>query len=194
MNNSKYKGLIVKQVVGGEKLEMTYQEYVEYLTTRKRSKKKLDEAKEIAADKFDKILNTKYKNELNSLLIDRYNLYSIPSFIFVKLGQISNGTFKGMTAGRGIKTSEILRYMKAKGKFLTSRSHMVKFEDNIGRLNYELSIVISDYPKFKKESLNKVEFDDKEFGKYKKVKMFSKNENIDEIVCNDIIKDIWGGC
>lgn len=171
---------------------MSYDEYIEYLTVKARSKKKLEVAVKMAIEKFDKALYTRDKNELNELLIERYNLYTVSSFIFIKLGKIANGTFKNMVEGRGIELSEVLRYMKIRGKFLTKQSHRIKFKSNSDRLNYELSIMVSDYPNFKRDSLNKAEYDPKEHGKYERVKSAVKKDEVKEIVCNDIINDIWG--
>lgn len=190
---NKYKDVKIKQTVCGDKLEMSYEEYITYLTTRPRAKKNLVDATMVAIEKFDKALYTKHKNELNSLFIDRYNLFTVPSFIFIKLGKIASGTFKNMTEGKGISLYDILRYMRVRGNHLTKQSHRIKFKSDVDRLNYELSIMVADYTNFKKESLNKIEFNPKEVGKYKRVKDAIKSKEIkDEIVVNDIIRDLWG--
>ena len=187
----KYDGLTIKQSVKGEKLDMGYEEYIEYLTTRVRLPKTLEEATTVATEKFEKVLYTKYKNELNDLLIERYNLFTVPSFVFIKLGQIANGTFKNMYKGKGISLREILRYMKVKGNSLTKKSHRIKFKSETDRLSYELSILVADYPNFKKDSLNKINFNPKDSEKYKRVSSVIKKVKKNDIVANDIIKDIW---
>jgi len=88
-----------------------------------------------------------------SEIYSNYEISVFPTFFFTKIGQIVNGSFKGMRSG--------ISYFELKEMFVLMRKYLDNmyaknnskgnyFKTELDRLNYDLAIIINNYDKYKK--------------------------------------------
>ena len=81
------------------------------------------------------------KDELITWVQEHYDITTIPSFFFLKLASIVNGTYKGLR--EPITYHELLDMLQRKKRQLDIKLASKKFDNNLGRLNYDLAVVIN---------------------------------------------------
>ena len=141
------------------------------------------------------------KEEIFDFIRESYGIVNIPPYIFEKLNNIYNGTFKGM--GCGIPPEHLLDMWKKKIRML----NQIAAQNNIrgkkmdanARINYDLSILIGKYNSYlkwlEKQKVMEVEREIKSNENIvKKTIGYSTNKNMKED-CDDIsglVDDIFG--
>lgn len=96
------------------------------------------------------IRNSLYKDVLNDFLLKTYNMTVIPSYIWLKLTQITKGEYKNISVK--IPLSEILDMWERQMKFLDKLAYdnMTKGKELINgdRINYDLSVLLNKYDSY----------------------------------------------
>lgn len=91
--------------------------------------------------------NTLYKEKLNKLLCEIYDVAIIPSYFFIKLNKINQGTYKGMS--KGITNKELFE-MYSNKKFI-KKLDKIAFKKSLkgqDRIQWDLAIVVNNYDKY----------------------------------------------
>ena len=143
------------------------------------------------------------KGELITWVQEHYDITTIPSFFFLKLASIVNGTYKGLR--EPITYHELLDMLQRKKRQLDIKLVSKKFDNNLGRLNYDLAVVINQYDGYKKWKLNR-EIELEELKNKTKEQQESLrhntsqnqiakfNKKVDKEPCiADLVDDIFGG-
>lgn len=192
----RFEGITVTARIKGVSSKLNYKDYLSYEISKNDKRKKAKKLeKEIIDDtnsKFTKALNGFYRDKLNALFLNRYNMSKISPSIFIKLGNIAKGDYGAMS--RGISIKQIYEYFVVMGRTLTMKSSIVQFKNSFGRLNYELEIAVLDYENFIK--LEKFMIDPKDVidsNKLAKVRANQKKKiEVEEITANDFILETFG--
>lgn len=143
------------------------------------------------------------KDELITWVQEHYDITTIPSFFFLKLASIVNGTYKGLR--EPITYHELLDMLQRKKRQLDIKLASKKFDNNLGRLNYDLAVVINQYDSYKKWKINR-EIELEELKNKTKEQQESLrhntsqnqiaklNKKVDKEPCiADLVDDIFGG-
>lgn len=182
---------------------------VEELLKVSREEKRVREQKELELVK--KKVNSKRKemdrvNNLDNLikyLGDTYFITNFNNYFYIKLAQINRGDYKGIT--KGIPYEDLLDMFIKKQSYLDKVAFRNKTQGKcmtgIGRLNYDLAIIISKYDEYLKwKSKQKlIEYKNTEETKkdttvidYSSIsKITTKNEVNDNVDITDILDDIY---
>lgn len=98
------------------------------------------------------INDRKHKDELYKYLQTFYNIVVLPTYFFVKMDSIYNGTYKGLA--RGIPAEHLLDMWKRKSNYLlkvyAGNQAKGKNLDSMGRINYDLAILLNQYDNYLK--------------------------------------------
>jgi hypothetical protein len=92
------------------------------------------------------------KDKLTFWIYENYNITVLPSSFFNKLDEINNGSYKGLSTG--INNDDILNIFKKMKLYLDKNAEKLKnkgkgFKSITERINYDLSVVINNYDKYK---------------------------------------------
>ena len=169
----------------------------EYLDRKEEIKeKKLQSKKSV-------IKSTDGKDELIDWVQVHYDIMTIPSFFYVKLASIVSGTYKGLK--EPITYYELLDMLQRKKGQLDLKLASKKFNDNLGRLNYDLAVVVNMYGSYKKWKMNR-EIEIAEIKERTKEQQESLKQNTNqnqvakankksnnEPCIADLVDDIFGG-
>lgn len=123
--------------------------YVKFISSKKNNKLSEEEIRSRASclreESKDKIREIIAKNHLYKFLQRSYDIITIPSCFFTKMDAVFDGTYKGMT--QGICAEDILDMWERKWDELyrtyTYNISRGKKLDDLGRLNYDLAIILS---------------------------------------------------
>jgi hypothetical protein len=123
--------------------------FVESLTGKKRGAvcqaEAIKQAEELRSESKDKVKDIIAKNHLYKWLQRVYDIVVIPSYFFQKMDAIFDGTYKGMD--RGVPAEDLLEIWQKKWNELNKtydwNLSKGKKLDELGRLNYDLAIVLS---------------------------------------------------
>lgn len=126
---------------------------------------------------------------------ETYSIQVIPSFFYVKLANINNGTYKGLK--RGIPYEDLLDMFKRKRKQLDKIAFNKelkgqKFKDKISRINFDLAVIVNQYDSYlswKERQKNLQIKSEKNNNDVFKFMMKQKQNIINNIVQQDIIKN-----
>ena len=146
LNKSYYHVLCYRQK---QLLKLVDAEEIEESIT-KGKQEYLDRKQEIKDKKIESdksvIKITDGKDELITWVQEHYDITTIPSFFFLKLASIVNGTYKGLR--EPITYHELLDMLQRKKRQLDIKLASKKFDNNLGRLNYDLAVVINQYDSY----------------------------------------------
>lgn len=116
----------------------------------KRERELEKEKKKFKAKQIE-VERQKYKGEFIKYIINNYDLSTIPKVFYIKLSQINNGTFNGLT--EGISYEDLLYIFKRKQKYFDriylNNMSKGKVLNGISRVNYDLAIAINLYDEYK---------------------------------------------
>jgi hypothetical protein len=132
-----------------------------------------------------------YKNQLYFYIMDKYSVTVLPQKLFEKMQGIFEGTFVGMIKGHGISAQEILFIWKSKQGYLDKVNAWNitngKIIEGVGRINYDLAIVLSKYDEYLKWKVqNKVvEQENKILEESSKINF----KNLDKVSCESNNKE-----
>lgn len=182
--------------------------YVNYKLSMKRNKLTKDEiiknTIDIQNDGNKTIKNIIIKEQLCKWLQYNYNIVSLPNYFFIKLDSVYNGTYKGLL--RGIPPEDLLDMWQRKKKELDNIANKNKSKGNqingIGRLQYDLAIIISKYDsylnwkekqKIFEQEQNKLiqESQDKQINYSKINKTIDIHKNNNETNINNLIDELF---
>lgn len=148
ISKEKRKGLsddTIQEKINIIKKTMEIDEKVKKEKEMERERKKL-KSKQLEIER------QKYKDEFIKYIITNYNLSTIPKVFYIKLSQINNGTFNGLT--EGISYEDLLYIFKRKQKYFDKiylkNISKGKVITGISRVNYDLTIAISLYDEYKR--------------------------------------------
>lgn len=134
-----------------------------------------------------------YKNHLYLYLMKKYDIITLPNYIFTKMELVFNGKFK--TMNKPVPPEHLLDMWQRKQSFLDGLYHKEKI-DGVGRINYDLAVLIAKYPGYldwlgKKESDKKM-IEEKSLEDKVKIEYFSsfKNDIKAEEKEEDLFSDI----
>lgn len=110
--------------------------------------------------------NIIYKNQLYIYLLNHYNIVQPPTYLYTKMEQVFAGTFerKGIRIKNAIQPGHLLDMWQRKQSFLDGLYHKEKI-DGVGRINYDLAVLIAKYPGYL-DWLGKKESDSKKIVEY----------------------------
>lgn len=103
-----------------------------------------------------------YKNHLYLYLMRKYDIITLPNYIFTKMELVFNGKFKTMS--KPVPPEHLLDMWQRKQVFLDGLYHKEKI-DGVGRINYDLAVLIAKYPGYL-EWLGKTRTEEKEVVQY----------------------------
>lgn len=160
--------------------------YIEKYTTRKRSKKTLEECKEYVKDckeNYEKIeKKTNAKNELYEYLFEIYDVVFFPKYFYIKMDSIYKGEMRGLS--KPVPPEDLLDMWKQKRNYLdkVAEKNRKKGNEILGtdRVNYDLAILLSKYDaylKWKQEQKNAIAENESQ-----------KKRNADFITYNELVK------
>ena len=98
------------------------------------------------------VLSEVSKDKICQLFFHHYDVSSIPVYIFKKLNEIYNGTYKGLA--QPIPPHELYDILIRKIDYL-DRNAVQKNLDGVSRINYDLAVAMGSYKSYK-EWLTKV--------------------------------------
>jgi len=141
------------------------------------------------------------KDKLFRWLQNTYNTVVIPKYFYIKMDQIFNGTYKGLS--KGIPPEDLLDMWKRKQNELDriNNSNNIKGKFLVGssRIQYDLAILLSKYDSYLKWKENKkiieqerqqIKEDFKNKIDFHKVNTNTKKENNDSFNISDILDEI----
>lgn len=103
-----------------------------------------------------------YKNHLYLMLMRKYDIITLPNYIFTKMELVFNGKFK--TMNKPVPPEHLLDMWQRKQSFLDGLYHKEKI-DGVGRINYDLAVLIAKYPGYL-DWLGKTKTEEKEVVQY----------------------------
>lgn len=94
----------------------------------------------------------KIKDDVYSFMLEQYDLVAIPKYVFEKLDSIYSGTYYGLSIP--IPPADLLdmwqRKMGELNKIYNKNKSVGKEMDGVGRINYDLAILINKYDSYLK--------------------------------------------
>lgn len=163
--------------------------------------KELEKEKNKLLAKQNEAERNKNREDFLSYLREEYDVSSFSKLFYIKLAEINNGTYKGMS--EGISYEDLLFMFKRKQTYLNKvndkNKSIGKLIKGISRINYDLAIIIGLYDEYKEwkrkksilqssneiakeESNNTIQID------YSKINTIKSSEE-DDIL--DILDDIY---
>jgi hypothetical protein len=140
--------------------------YVNYLITKKKMSKVEAEllAKPLYQETLEYLKTEKDKSKLIQFIQKQYDMVFLPKYLYTKLDAIYKGEFKGMS--KSIMPCELLEIWDRKFpefvKFNSYKRSKGEVIEGIGRINYDLAIVLSKYDSFKKWKSSQVQNESQE--------------------------------
>lgn len=136
-----------------------YDCFVEHKLNMKKHKP-LEDIKKEAEEKYKLTLEyldeKRVKDELYKFIQTLYNVVVLPNYFFVKMDTIYKGTYKGLA--KGIPASHLLDMWQRKQSYLLSvyanNVSKGKEMDGLGRINYDLAILLNLYDGYLKWRTN----------------------------------------
>ena len=99
----------------------------------------------VGSDSLNHLDRLVYKNHLYLYLMQKYDIITIPNYIFTKMEQIFTGKFKTMS--KPIPPEHLLDMFQRKASFLDGIYHKEKL-DGVSRINYDLAVLVNKYPSY----------------------------------------------
>lgn len=99
----------------------------------------------------DKEKKKEYKSKFIEYIQNTYSIKVLPKYFFIKLSNINNGTYKGLS--RGIPYEDLLDMFKRKQKQLDKLAFNKKRKDNnftseINRIYFDLAVIVNQYDSY----------------------------------------------
>jgi hypothetical protein len=176
--------------------------FISLMENKKRNKLNKDEVlelvKELQKQNSNKIKDIINKNHLFKYLQRRYDVVYLPSFVFIKFEQVFDGTYKNLS--EPVNAEDLLDMWIRKESYL-DKNYQWKISkgesmDGIGRIWYDLAILlskISSYKKWKEENktieITKEEFIKENMSKIDFTKILN-NSNKNKINIDEILEEI----
>jgi hypothetical protein len=179
-----------------------YDCFITFMNNKKRDKLSSEEIQELAKklqlQSFDKTKDIINKNHLYKYLQKRYDIVYLPSFVFIKFDSIFNGTYKNLS--EPVCVEDLLDMWQRKENYLdkTYQWKLSKNEsmDGIGRMWYDLAILmskVSSYKKWKAEQetniINKNKLAEENKSKIDYTKIYNNNNKNNKINIKDLIEE-----
>jgi hypothetical protein len=122
--------------------------FVEHLTSKKRGASSIEDAKrqaeELKNESKNKVKDIIAKNHLFTWLQRKYDIVTMPPFIFTKMEDIFKGNYKGMS--RPIPPEDLLDMWERKWdelcRLYSWNLSKGKSLDDVGRLNYDIAVIL----------------------------------------------------
>lgn len=138
----------------------------------------------------DKEKRKEYKTKFVQYIQNTYNLKVLPQYFFIKLSNINNGTYKGLS--RGIPYEDLLDMFKRKQKQLdkmafNKKKYGKEFKNQLGRVYFDIAVIVNQYDSYLKwrEKQKKLEIEKTkktnnifEFVVKEKNKIENRHENV----------------
>jgi len=133
-----------------------YDCFITFMNNKKRNKLSSEEiidlAKKLQLQSNDKTKDIINKNHLYKYLQKRYDIVFLPSFVFIKFNDIFNGTYKNLS--EPVEVEDLLDMWQRKESYL-DKNYQWKLSkgesmDGMGRMFYDLSILMSKIGSYKK--------------------------------------------
>jgi len=133
-----------------------YDCFITFMNNKKKDKLSSEEihelAKKLQQQSFDKTKDIINKNHLYKYLQKRYDIVYLPSFVFVKFNSVFEGTYKNLS--EPVCVEDLLDMWERKESYLDKQYQwkLSKGEsmDGIGRMWYDLSVLMSRVGSYKK--------------------------------------------
>lgn len=130
-----------------------YDCFVEHRLNMKK-RKPLEDIKKEAEEKYkltvEYLDEKRVKDELYKFIQNMYNIVVIPNYFFIKMDSIYKGTYKGLA--KGIPAYHLLDMWRQKQQYLlrvyANNCSKGKQLDGIGRVNYDLAILLNLYDSY----------------------------------------------
>lgn len=165
--------------------------FVEYQTSKKKKPltvdeciEKIDQYRALEKQYEDKIQKKEnLRNQLFEYVMDMYDLTFVPSYFYVRMSEVFNGSYKGLS--KPVPPEDLLDMWKQKRNFLLQNAEKQRKRDKnidgISRVWYDMSILLSRYDAYldwkEKKKLAMIDIEEK------------KKESIDFVKYNDIVKN-----
>lgn len=149
-----FKEYKLKQGISEEVVDIQLSELLDI--SQKEKKERSDKDLEITRKKIDSKKResgrTQNLDRLINYFTDTYGISNYPQFFYRKLAEINRGTFKGLKVG--IPYNDLLDMFKIKQVNLNNiyarNIRIGKEIDGLGRINYDLAIIINKYDEYVK--------------------------------------------
>lgn len=153
---------------------------------------------------FSVLKENYYKDQVYKFILQNYSISIVPKYIFVKLDSIYYGTFKGMNGTRIDPEDLLYMWNKMMPKLIAIYQRNIakgKSMDEVGRINYDLAILVGKYDSYKKwkekqnllsETENKDVMVDTEYNIAKYDRIAESDTNSNEINISNVVDDIFG--
>lgn len=137
------------------------------------------------------VLNEYYKDSINNIMHDNYDVTVIPKSIYTKLSNIYAGTWKGMS--KGISPEELLdmweRQLSNLNKSYHQREKLGKVMEPVARINYDISVLINKYDSYCKWKNNQKKIQEDQKQVVEDVKSLTYTANIGKNVAKQKKQD-----
>lgn len=159
--------------------------FVQYKTNLKKGKWTQKQCEEYINDMRNICLNKSNSKSIRIQLTDwifnTYGVSYLPKYFYLKLDQIYNGTYKGLS--RSIPPEDLLDMWKRKIDFLRKvhikNQTLGKSIDDMGRINYDLAILMSKYDSYNKWKAQQVQLENNNTTLNKKINYLLVNKTVD---------------
>jgi hypothetical protein len=191
------KCTICKQLIQIENEDIVYNKekyfhfncFINSCLRKKRNKLSKEEliiqAKNLQKENYYIIKNIIDKAKLYYWIQHTYNLVVLPSYFFIKMDNIYDGNYKGLS--KGIPAEDILDMWQRKknelDKIADTNKKKDKYIDGIGRINYDLAILLNKYDSYLKWKDKQRLFENDENQKLKELQQEKINfNNVNKII------------
>jgi hypothetical protein len=90
----------------------------------------------------DHIWHVVVRNHLYKYWMDKYNVVSLPHYIYTKVESIANGSFKNIS--KPVKLEHLLDMFQRQQNWLDKMYHKEKLE-GVSKLNYDIAVIVARY-------------------------------------------------